>query len=144
MRTSDNHWIGFGELVVNAEIVEDPMSYASSRHMVREVVAERLDADHREGDVMVDDLPTPSEDPQRTRDGLAYAVSLRGRVRTTPIADGQALDEDGATRRARARFKASESTVTRWLEGDPRIRQARVTIRPGDVRRESTNASPRG
>jgi len=137
MGTSDDHWIGFGELIVNAEIAEDPRGYISVSHMVREIIAERLDADHREHDVMVDDLPTPSEGPQRTRDGLAYAVSLRGRVRTTPIADGRGLDEDGAARRSRARFKASETVIKRWLEGDSRIRQAKVTIRPGDVRPDS-------
>ncbi len=137
MGASERHWVGVGELVVDVEIAEDAAGYASPTHMVREVVAERLDADHRESAVIVDDLPTSSEAPQRTRDGLAYTVSLRGRVRTTPIADGRDLDEDDAARRARARFKASESIMTRWLEGDSRIRRARVTIRPGDVRRES-------
>ena len=144
MGSSERHWVGFGELIVDVEIVEEPERYASSDHMVREVVAERLDADHREPDVIVDDLPTPSDDPQQTRDGRAYAASLRGRVRTTPIADGPGLDEDGATRRARAHFKAGETVIQRWLEGDARIRQARVTIRPGDVRREPVDAAPRG
>lgn len=137
MGTSDDHWMGFGELIVDAEIAEDPKRYLSASHMVREVVAERLDADHREHDVMVDDLPTPAEGAQRTRDGLAFAASLRGRVRTAAIADGRGLDEDGAARRARARFKASETVIKRWLEGDSRIRKAKVTIRPGDVRPDS-------
>ena len=137
MGTSDDHWVGVGELVVSVEVVADPGRYASSGHMVREIVAERLDADHREGAVTVDDLPTSSEAPRWTRDGRAYAASLRGRVRTAPIADGPELSADDATRGARARFKASEAVIKRWLEGDRRIRQAQVTIRPGDVRRES-------
>ncbi len=137
MGLSDDRWVGTGELVVDVEIAEDPAKYAGPNDMVREVVAERLDADHRESAVIVDDLPTSFEAPQRTHDGLAYAASLRGRVQTTPIADVQDLEENDAARRARARFKASEPVMTRWLEGDRRIRQARVTIRPGEVRRES-------
>lgn len=137
MALSETRWIGYGELVVTVEIVADPSEYLSPTHMVREVVAERLDADPHERDVIVEDLPTPAEAPQRTRDGLAFAASLRGRVQTAPIADVDDLDDDDAARRSRAQFKASESAVTRWLEEDDRIRWARVTIRPGGVRRDA-------
>lgn len=136
MEPPETRWVGYGELIVTAEIAEDPSGYLSPTHMVREVVAERLDADPHGRDVIVDDLPTPAEAPQWTRDGLAYAAALRGRVRTTPITDVDALDDDAAARRSRARFKASESAVARWLEGDDRIRWAQVTIRPGDLRQD--------